>query len=121
LWYQGDEDFQRVEWRHGMLFAPPDNMFHQHFDTSAEPARYLAIGLGSKRYPVILRRRAGSENNRSDVSIKKGGRQIEFEDQDPRIHPIWLGEIAKTGVASQMGKFFDEEAMLKILKSSAAE
>jgi len=121
LWYQGDEDFQRIEWRHGMLFAPPNQMFHQHFDTSKEPARYLAIGLGSKRYPVVYRRRAGSENNRSDVSIKKGGRQVEYEDQDPRIHPLWLAEIAKTGVPSQMGKFFDEEAMLRDLKSSAAE
>jgi mannose-6-phosphate isomerase-like protein (cupin superfamily) len=121
LWYEGDEEFQRVEWRHGMLFAPPDQMFHQHFDTSQEPARYLAVGLGSKRYPVVLRRRAGSENNRSDVSIKKGGRQVEYEDQDPRIHPLWLQEITKTGVASKMGDFFDEEAILRDLKTSAAE
>jgi mannose-6-phosphate isomerase-like protein (cupin superfamily) len=121
LWYEGDKDFQRVEWDHGMLFAPPDQMFHQHFDTSKEPARYLAIGLGSKRYPVIQRRRAGSENNRSDVSIKKGGRQVEYEDQDPRIHPLWLQEIAKTGVTSKMGDFFDEEAMLRDLKTNAAE
>ena len=121
LWYEGDEDFQRVEWRHGMLFAPPDQMFHQHFDTSEEPARYLALGLGSKRYPVTQRRRAGSENNRSDVSIKKGGRQVEYEDQDPRIHRLWLQEIAKTGVTSKMGDFFDEEAMLRDLKTNAAE
>ncbi len=121
LWYQGDEDFQRVEWRHGMVFAPPNKMFHQHFGTSNKPARYLAVGLGSKRYPVVQLRRAGSENNRSDVSIKKGGRQIEYEDQDPRIHPLWLRELAVTGVPSRMGKFFDEEAMLRELKTSAAE
>ena len=121
LWYEGDEDFHRVEWRHGMIFAPPNQMFHQHFDTSAHPARYLAIGLGSKRYPVIQRRREGSENNRSDVSIKKGGRQIEYEDQDPRIHRLWLGEIAKTGVESKMGEFFDEDAMRRDLDTSAAE
>ena len=91
-----------------MAFAPPHHMFHQHFDTSAQPARYLAVGFGSKRYPVVQLRRAGSENNRSDVSIKKGGRQVEYEDQDPRIHEIWLREITKTGVASRMGKYFDE-------------
>jgi mannose-6-phosphate isomerase-like protein (cupin superfamily) len=113
LWYAGQKDFERVDWRHGMLFAPPDQMFHQHFDTSADPARYLAIGLGSKRYPVITTRRAGSENNRSDVSIKEGGRQVEYEDQDPRIHAIWLKEIERTGVASQMGDIFDEDAILK--------
>ncbi len=118
LWYPGDRDFVRVDWRHGMLFAPPDGMFHQHFDTSAQPARYLAVGLGSKRYPVIYMRRAGSENNRSDVSIKQGGRQIEYADQDPRIHALWLKEIARTGVQSRMGDIFDEPA---ILRQSPAE
>ena len=117
LWYEGDEDFQRVEWRHGMLFAPPDQMFHQHFDTSSEAARYLAIGLGSKRYPLIQVRRAGSEGNRSDVSIKEGGRQIEYEDQDPRIHRIYLEEIRRTGVESKMGEIFDEEGILEQLKA----
>ena len=119
LWYHGDEDFKRVEWRHGMIFAPPDQMFHQHFDTSREPARYLAVGLGSKRYPVIQVRRAGSENQRSDVSIKEGGRQIEYEDQDPRIHRIFLEELQKTGVPSEMGKHFDEEKILKEIKGAA--
>ncbi len=119
LWYEGDEDFQRVEWRHGMLFAPPDQMFHQHFDTSSEAARYLAIGLGSKRYPLIQVRRAGSEGNRSDVSIKEGGRQIEYEDQDSRIHRIYLEEIRRTGVNSKMGEIFDEEKILEQLIAEA--
>ena len=108
LWYHGDKEYQRVDWRHGMLFAPPDGMFHQHFDTSKQPARYLAIGFGSKRYPVVYDRRAGSEGNRSDVSMKEGGRQIEYADQDPRVHALWLKELQKTGVKSEMGKIFDE-------------
>src|SRR5438270_12978836 len=94
-----------------MCFAPPENMFHQHFDTSAQPARYGAIGLGTKRYPIVWERRVGSEGRRTDVSIKEGGAQIEYQDQDPRIHPLWLSEIAKTGVTSQMGKYFDESGM----------
>ena len=94
-----------------MCFAPPDGMFHQHFDTSARPARYMAVGFGSKRYPVVWERRVGSEGRRTDVSIKEGGAQIEYHDQDPRIHPLWLSEIRKHGVASQMGKFFDETQM----------
>ncbi|MGE5538507.1 MAG: hypothetical protein ACM30I_07800 [Gemmatimonas sp.] len=110
LWYENDKEFQRVDWKHGMLFAPPDGMFHQHFDTSPQPARYLAVGFGSKRYPIVYERRIGSEGRRSDVSIKEGGAQIEYRDQDPRIHAMWLKELRKTGVKSQMGKYFDESA-----------
>jgi mannose-6-phosphate isomerase-like protein (cupin superfamily) len=108
LWYEGDKDFQKIDWRHGMCFAPPEGMFHQHFDTSAQPARYCAIGFGSKRYPIVYERRSGSETARTDVSIKEGGIQIEYQDQDPRIHPMWLKELEKTGVRSEMGGIFDE-------------
>jgi hypothetical protein len=108
LWYEGERDFQRVDWRHGMCFAPPDGMFHQHFGSSARPARYMAVGFGSKRYPVVYERRVGSEGRRTDVSIKEGGSQIEYHDQDPRIHPLWLSELRKNGVVSQMGGIFDE-------------
>jgi mannose-6-phosphate isomerase-like protein (cupin superfamily) len=114
LWYEGDKDFKRVEWRHGMAFAPPDEMIHQHFDTSRQPARYVAIAFGSKRYPIVEARRRGSETKRSDVSIKDGGCQIEYEDQDPCIHALWLAELRKTGVESKMGKFFDEESLSKV-------
>lgn len=108
LWYEGDRNFQRVDWRHGMLYAPPENMFHQHFNTSPQRARYLAVGFGTERYPIVLERRVGSEGRRTDVSVKDGGAQIEYQDQDPRIHTLWLKELGKTGVTSQMGEFFDE-------------
>jgi hypothetical protein len=43
-----------------------------------------------------------------DVSIREGGGQIEYADQDPRIHALWLSELGKTGVRSRMGKLFDQ-------------
>jgi mannose-6-phosphate isomerase-like protein (cupin superfamily) len=98
FWRERDSDFQRVEWRHGVCFAPPDGMFHQHFATGAQPARYLAVAFGTKRYPIVWERRAGSEDKRADVSIKEGGSQIEYADQDPRIHALWLEEIRRNGV-----------------------
>jgi mannose-6-phosphate isomerase-like protein (cupin superfamily) len=109
FWYEGDQDFARVEWRHGIVYAPPENMFHQHFNTGPKPARYIAIGFGTKRYPIIHDRRVGSEGRRTDVSLKEGGSQIEYADQDPRIHALWLKDMKANGVPSQMGKFFDEE------------
>jgi hypothetical protein len=108
LWYENDKEFIRQEWKHGYVYAPPDGMFHQHFNTCPDPARYLAIMFGTKRYPIVQERRAGSEGRRTDVSIKEGGCQIEYQDQDARIHPMWLKEIKTAGVESKMGKYFDE-------------
>jgi hypothetical protein len=43
-----------------------------------------------------------------DTSLKDGGNQIEYEDQDPRIHRIYLDELTKNGVESKMGAFIGE-------------
>jgi cupin superfamily acireductone dioxygenase involved in methionine salvage len=107
LWYPDDREFVRVDWRHGVVFAPPDGMFHQHFNTNPTPARYLAIAMGSQRYPLVESKRKHFDTG-VDTSLKRGGNQIEYEDQDPRIHRIYLDELAKTGVASRMGQFLDE-------------
>ena len=93
------------------MYTPPFWMFHQHFNTCDKPARYLACSLGSRRYPFISLRRKSSEGGGS-VSVQQGGRQIEYEDQDPRIHRKWLEAILENGVESQMGDIFDESAIM---------
>ncbi len=105
LWYEGEQDFHRVDWKHGTVFAPPDRIFHQHFNTSAAPARYLATAFGSLRYPFTeAKRRAlmgsgeGGEQGAVATSVKLGGDQIELEDQSPRIHALYLEETRKSGV-----------------------
>jgi hypothetical protein len=40
-----------------------------------------------------------------DVSVKDGGRQIEYEDEDPRIRRIYEEELRRGGVGSKMGEF----------------
>ncbi len=109
LWYgeDSDEEFVRVDWRHGVVFAPPEGMFHQHFNTNPTPARYLAIAVGSQRYPLVEAKRALFDKG-VDTSVKDGGNQIEYEDQDPRIHQVYLEELVKSGVASRMSEFVDE-------------
>lgn len=108
LWYEGDSDFERVDWRHGVVFAPPDGMYHQHYNTGPEPARYLAVALGSLRYPFTTAKRRVFEG--VDVNVRDGGAQIEYEDQDPRIHRLYLEELAKTGVASGMSDYINDFA-----------
>jgi mannose-6-phosphate isomerase-like protein (cupin superfamily) len=101
LWFEGNKDWVKVDWKHGTVFAPPDSMFHQHFNTSAVPARYLATAYGSLRYPFTEGKRAALFGGVS-TSVKKGGNQIEYADQDPRVHDLFKKETAANGVTVKM-------------------
>jgi quercetin dioxygenase-like cupin family protein len=117
LWYDGDEDFVRVDWHPGVVFAPPDQMFHQHFNTSAYPARYLPIACGSLRHPLTQAKKNVTLG--VDVSVQQGGCQIEYEDQDPRIHGIFLEALARNGVQSLMGEYIDETPYRDLIGAGA--
>jgi hypothetical protein len=110
MWREGEQDFTRIDWKNGVVFPPADQQWHQHFTTSHEPARYLATGFGSLRYPFTLARRQEilGEKVAFSTSVKEGGDQIEYADQDPRIHPLWLEEIRRHGIKSQMDRFFPQ-------------
>jgi mannose-6-phosphate isomerase-like protein (cupin superfamily) len=99
-WYEGDKDFQRFDWQHGAVFAPADMLFHQHFNTSREPARYLAIAFGGLRYPFSADKRKTFLG--MDVDVKQGGRQLEYRDEDPRVHEMFESELRKNGVQCGM-------------------
>ena len=79
--------------------------FHQHFNAGAEPARYLVMGaMGSRKY---ARQRGGAnEANlgevRAMVSIKLGGIQVVYEDEDPAVHQIYEQELASHGATCRM-------------------
>lgn len=111
FWYDGDKDFRRLNWKHGLVFPPADQQFHQHFNTGSKPARYLATGVGGLRYPFITpnrRAHVGSSGKRgaASTSVKEGGDQIEYEDQDPRIHKEWLEEMKRSGTVPKMDRYF---------------
>ena len=104
LWYEGDKDFRRVDWKEGTVFAPPDQMFHQHFNSCAEPVRYIATALGSLKYPFTESKRV-TWFGAYQTSVKDGGDQIEYEDQDPRIHEMYIEEGRKVGFEVKMDGF----------------
>jgi uncharacterized RmlC-like cupin family protein len=103
FWYEGDKDFVRIEWKHGTVFAPPDQMFHQHFNAAHVPVRYLATAFGSKRYPFTnaKRKMAGAVA----TSVKQGGDQIEYEDQSPLIARLFAEALDKAEVQVKMPQF----------------
>jgi hypothetical protein len=103
LWKDGENPVgaKRVDWKPGVLFAPPDGpTYHQHFNTALQPARYLALYADGSRYPVLDTNRRASD--RMDMSVKLGGDQIEYEDEDPRILELFERECASSGVQPRM-------------------
>jgi gentisate 1,2-dioxygenase len=119
-WFDGEKDFLRIDWKHGVVFPPVEKQWHQHFNTSSRPARYIATGVGGIRYPLLAvkRRAAGTTEPGAKAaaatSVKEGGDQIEYEDQDPRIHPMWLKEMAKNGATPMMEKYFPSQAAIAL-------
>jgi hypothetical protein len=53
-WRDGEKDFGAHRWKHGTVFPPSDRKFHQHFNASKQPVRYLATSVGGLRYPLTL-------------------------------------------------------------------
>lgn len=98
LMWQAGEEPRQCNWRKGgMVIVPMDNCFHQHFNAGTTPARYLALRGGESRVP--------DARPMSDVSIKDGGWQVEYEDENPRIHEIFESELARHGAPCLMKSF----------------
>ncbi len=96
LWEDG-KPRQRVEWRAGTMFAPPEWWWHQHFNTGDRPARYLALRNNNPEHPL----RTGLprfQGDSKDGMTQFGKVQIEFEDEDPEIFDEYAAELVKTGV-----------------------
>jgi len=97
FWREGDAELRRVDWRHGWVYAPPDQVFHQHFNTAPRPSRYLAVAYGSIRYPFSADK-FGLFGDGVDRDVKRGGRQIEYEDEDPRVRALFEVALREYGV-----------------------
>ncbi|MBI4287635.1 MAG: ethanolamine ammonia lyase-activating protein [Chloroflexi bacterium] len=99
LWPEGSP-MKKVDWRKGSMFVPPDQWFHQHFNTGREPARYLALRWGSTKYGRLSF--GVTKMLAADESVKAGGAQIEYEDESPEIRKIFEAELAKNGLRCNM-------------------
>jgi len=103
LWEDGKwNERVKVDWKPGSIVVPPSQWFHQHFNTGPEPARYLALRWGSNRYG--FRPDGPTAEGGTDTSVKDGGAQIEYADEDPEVHRLFEGELIKTGAVCHMKK-----------------
>jgi mannose-6-phosphate isomerase-like protein (cupin superfamily) len=82
MWPEGDRP-RRYDWQKHSLVIPPERWFHQHFNTGADSARYLALKAPQSRF--------GVKNGLplSSVSIREGGDQIDYEDEDPMVREMF--------------------------------
>ena len=103
VWTKEDRsDMIKCDWQLGsMVTVPNDNCFHQHFNTGKNRARYLALrtgdmGINAPGMPRILA---------TEVSVKEGGGQIEYEDEDHEIHKIFEHDLKAHGAACKMKAF----------------
>jgi hypothetical protein len=100
--YPQGRPIQRYDWKPGSMIVPPANWFHQHFNSGNGPARYLALRWGSRKYYGIN----GETSSKTDLDVKLGGNQIEYEDEDPIVRQMFEEACAKAGETSQMDKYF---------------
>lgn len=103
LWQDGKWDERvKVDWLPGSIVVPPSDWFHQHFNSGNEPARYLALRWGSNRY--AYRPDNVSHEGATDTSVKDGGAQIEYADENPEVHRLFEAELKKNGAPCHMRK-----------------
>jgi oxalate decarboxylase/phosphoglucose isomerase-like protein (cupin superfamily) len=90
MWREGDDEKVIVPWGKGSIIVPPDRWFHQHFNTGAEPARYLAFHPPLQFHGYAAK---ASERKRD---------QIEYVDEDPWVREHFEQQLAERGLTSLM-------------------
>ncbi len=102
LWKEEGDPKRRVDWHPGSTFCPPDRWLHQHFNTSREPARYMALRTVGSSNKFLTGKQFRAVGERSLESYKLGGDQIEYEDEDPEVQKLFEAELAKEGIEVRM-------------------
>lgn len=101
MWPEGDEP-KRYDWQVGSLIVPPNQWFHQHFNTGATPARYLAFKPGNSP-------RNAQGVPMSWISRRLGGNQIDYADESKLVRDLFTSEVAKRGVEPKMDAAYEAE------------
>ena len=93
----------RFDWEVGTLIVPRDNVYHQHFNTGPEPARYLAFRTGS----------SGVKNSQGVVkcfySKRIGGHQLDYADESPTFRRMFEEALTRHNLAPAMDAAYEKE------------
>ncbi|MBM2810988.1 MAG: Gentisate 1,2-dioxygenase [Chloroflexi bacterium] len=91
MWFDDKDEPRRVDWRDGTVISPKEWEYHQHFNTSPIPARYMAFRLGD----LDTRR---PEEGRG-WNTKEEVRGIPYDRENPAIYDLYEKECAKHGAS----------------------
>ena len=104
IWTKEDRsDMIKCDWALGsMVTVPSDNCYHQHFNSGTTRARYLALRPGDMG---LYKKGRGGGGENADRSMKEGGWQVEYEDEEREIHQIFEKELKAHGATCRMKAF----------------
>ena len=102
MWPEGGKP-RRFDWQEGTMLVPPDGWYHQHFNTGATPARYLAF----KYAGVSARNEQGVPL--CWISKRLGGAQMDYADEASLIRDTFAAELQKRGLQPKMDAMYQAE------------
>jgi hypothetical protein len=91
-----------LKWHEASIYCPPGGWFHQHFNTSPDPASHIALRFSGRIHPTGSQLAAKLHEDGTTTSIKKGGTMIEYADEDPAIRRRFEAELQQAGIRSGM-------------------
>lgn len=97
LWQEGDEERMHVDWSPYSLFVPPSLWYHQQFNTSTDPARYLVF-----HSPITATGMQGGKNDALQPLSSQN--QIEYHEEDAEIREQFICELDENGIEFQMNQ-----------------
>lgn len=103
LMHPEGEEPRRYDWQEGSMIVPPNMWFHQHFNTGAAPARYLAF----KAEGVSIRNAQGVP--KAWISRRIGGHQVDYADESPLVRETFAQALAKVGLQPRMEEVYKAE------------
>jgi mannose-6-phosphate isomerase-like protein (cupin superfamily) len=109
MWREGDP-ITKLDWHAGSVVAPPDRVFHQHFNTGPTPARYLAIRWGSKKFPFM-------KQVLNSKPTTQGGDQIEYQDEEQIVRDFFEQDLERHGAENRMAPVYEKAIELTAARS----
>ena len=94
------DQVMRVDWGPYFVYTPPDNWYHQHFNTGTTPARVLAThGHTDRTVSVPF---GGLRENAVLMREDEGGLLVGYDKEDPAIRLMFEQELARNDLECVM-------------------